>query len=338
MTMMIELSHEITVALRRFGLAESDETPRFHALVGGVASDILRVDLRRGSVCVKRALSKLRVAQDWFAPIERWQYEVAWFQVVAGIAPDAVPEILGVDMEQRFFVMEYLDPAMFQNWKAELMMGHTDRGLAANIGRLLARIHASTAGRDDIAAAFASDNIFHAIRLEPYLEATACLHPDLAPRLTELVQITAQTRRALVHGDVSPKNILIGPHGPVFIDAECAWYGDPAFDLAFCLNHLLLKCLVVPVAAAELLGCFDALSEAYLSGVTWETAQEIQTRTAALLPGLLLARIDGKSPVDYVTKEIDKAHIRKIGRAFLASPPSDLTVIRAAWMREVAHG
>jgi len=336
--MMIELSREITVALRRFGLAEADETPRFHALAGGVASDILRVDLRRGSVCVKRALPKLRVAQDWFAPIERWQYEVAWLQVVAGIAPAAVPEILVVDIEQQFFVMEYLDPAMFRSWKAELMQGRADRSLTANIGHLLAKIHAATAGRDDIAAAFASDEIFHAIRLEPYLEATARRHPDLAGRLTELVRVTAQTKRALVHGDVSPKNILIGPDGPVFIDAECAWYGDPAFDLAFCLNHLLLKCLAVPAATAELLGCFDALSEAYLTDVTWEPEQEIQTRTAALLPGLLLARIDGKSPVDYVTKEADKTHMRKIGRAFLASPPSDLAAIRAAWMREVAHG
>jgi len=335
---MDELNQAITLALRRFGLAEADETPPLHALAGGVSSDIWRADLRRGPVCVKRALPKLRVAQDWFAPIERWQYEVAWLKTVSGIAPGAAPEILGVDAKQRFFAMAYLDPARYRNWKAELMAGRADRGFAAAVGRLLARIHAATAGRADIAAAFASDDIFHAIRLEPYLEATARRHPDLADRLIELARVTARTKRALVHGDVSPKNILIGPDGPVFLDAECAWYGDPAFDLAFCLNHLLLKCLAVPEAAAGFLGCFDALADSYLAGVTWETAQEIEARSAALLPGLLLARIDGKSPVDYVTKEADKAHMRKIGRKFLASPPPGLAAIRAAWARETAHG
>ena len=102
-----------------------------------------------------------------------------------------------------------------------------------------------------------------------------------------------------MHGDVSPKNILVGPRGPVFLDAECAWYGDPAFDLAFCLNHLLLKCSVVPQAKAGFLRCFDALSDAYLDGDRFEG---VEARAASLLPALLLARVDGKSPVEYLTE------------------------------------
>src|SRR5690606_24626353 len=117
---------------------------------------------------------------------------------------------------------------------------------------------------------------------------------------------TASTRLALVHGDVSPKNILIGPNGPVFLDAECAWYGDPAFDLAFCLNHLLLKCLWTPRAATDFLASFEALAAAYRSGVVWEPPEALERRTARLLPGLLLGRIDGKSPVEYLTADRDK--------------------------------
>src|SRR3546814_8703169 len=104
-----------------------------------------------------------------------------------------------------------------------------------------------------------TDSIFHAIRLEPYLLATARAHPDRAAALESVAAETAATKRALVHGDVSPKNILVGPAGPVLLDAECAWYGDPAFDLAFCLNHLLLKCLWIPAAAPRFLVAFDAL-------------------------------------------------------------------------------
>jgi hypothetical protein len=139
-----------------------------------------------------------------------------------------------------------------------------------------------------------------------------------------------------VHGDVSPKNILIGPRGPIFLDAECAWYGDPAFDLAFCLNHLLLKCLWAPQAAGEFLRCFDVLAKGYLAGVGWEPHGAIERRTARLLPGLFLARVDGKSPVEYVTADADRDRVRRVARALLAHPVDRLHGVRAAWARELA--
>ncbi len=111
-----------------------------------------------------------------------------------------------------------------------------------------------------------------------------------------------QTKHALVHGDVSPKNILNGPRGPVLLDPECAFYGDPAFDLAFCLNHLLLKCLWTPAARHGFMACFTSLKDSYLSLVDWEPMTDIEARTARLLPGLFLARVDGKSPVEYITR------------------------------------
>ena len=155
----------------------------------------------------------------------------------------------------------------------------------------------------------------------------------MAGVLHALVKTTANTHEALVHGDVSPKNILIGPHGPVFLDAECAWYGDPAFDLAFCLNHLLLKGLWVPVRRKAFLQCYDVLAEAYLAGVDWEPRAGIEMRAATLLPGLLLARVDGKSPVEYLTADSDKDFVREIAGRFLRSPPDTLAAIRNAWQR-----
>src|SRR5439155_4673824 len=130
-----------------------------------------------------------------------------------------------------------------------------------------------------------TDAIFFDIRLDPYLLATARRHHDLAPMLEALVETTRRTKRTLVHGDVSPKNILIGANGPVLLDAECAWWGDPAFDLAFCLNHLLLKCLWNSATHAAFLAAFDALSATYLQAVEWEPRSEIERRAAALLPG-----------------------------------------------------
>lgn len=324
-------------SLMRMGLLRPDERPLIRPLSGGVSSDIFRVDLAGGPVCAKRALPRLKVAADWRAPVERNAYEVAWMRAAAAIEPDAVPEILGEDAAAGLFVMRFLDAADHPLWKGQLRDGQADAATARAVARRLVRIHAATAGDGAVAARFASDPIFHAIRLEPYLLAAARVHPDLAAALAGLAETTAATRKALVHGDVSPKNILVGPQGPVFLDAECAWYGDPAFDLAFCLNHLLLKCLWTPAAAAGFLGCFAALTAAYLDGVDWEPPDDLERRVARLLPGLFLARVDGKSPVEYVTGEDDRNRVRRVARALLADPPDRLETVCEAWSEEVSR-
>ena len=326
---------DLVAALDRLGLVPAGPQPRFTPLPGGVSSDIWRVDLRAGPICIKRALPKLKVAADWRAPVERNAYEVAWMETAGRLVPGSAPRILGHDRDAGLFAMEFLDPRQHRLWKAELKEGRADPSFAAAVGRSLAAIHAGTAGRTEVAARFATDAIFHAIRLEPYLEATARAHPDLADALLRLVATTAETRRTLIHGDVSPKNILVGPAGPVFLDAECAWYGDPAFDLAFCLNHLLLKCLWNRAAGSRFVQCFAAMADAYGAGVAWEARAAVESRAARLLPGLLLARIDGKSPVEYITEVGDKNKVRRVARLLLQAPQDRLDAILQVWRREL---
>lgn len=327
---------DLLAALRRMGLAGPNETPRFTALTGGVSSDIFRVDLASGPICVKRALAKLRVAADWRAPVARNLYEARWMRVAAGIVPQAVPRLLGQDEAAGVLAMAYLAPEDHPVWKAELRDGRADPAFAAEVGRRLAAIHAATAKDPALAADFPTDPIFYDIRLEPYLVATAAVHPDCAAALHALVETTRTTKRALVHGDVSPKNILVGPSGPVLLDAECAWWGDPAFDLAFCLNHLLLKGLWRPESAPDFLACFDALAAAYRAGVDWEPADAFESRAARLLPGLFLARVDGKSPVEYLTGAAQKHRVRRVARALLLDPAETVAEVQAAWARELS--
>jgi aminoglycoside phosphotransferase (APT) family kinase protein len=315
--------------LRQFLRAHFGEPLAVENLSGGVSSDIWRVDLPASRICVKRALPRLRVAQLWEAPVERNRYERLWLQAAAAAAPGAAPKVLAWDDARGLFAMEYLD---FPVWKSVLRSGEADPAFAARVGEALAAIHGASAGRDDVRAQFSTDAIFYAIRLEPYLVATGRRHTDLQQQLTGLADRTAQTKLCLVHGDVSPKNILVTPRGPVFLDAECAWYGDPAFDLAFCLNHLLLKGVWVPQAKAAFLRCFDALSSAYLSRVGWEDAQALEARAATLLPGLLLGRIDGKSPVEYLD-EAQRSRVRAVARQFLSHPSDKLNELRDAWQR-----
>jgi aminoglycoside phosphotransferase (APT) family kinase protein len=322
-------------ALSRMGLLSAGEEPAIEPLTGGVSSDIVRVSLARGAICIKRALPRLKVKADWQAPVERNRFEIEWMRTAARIVPDAVPRILGEDAGSGMFAMEFLDPGLYPVWKSQLRDGDINPEVAAAVGRNIAAIHGSTAGNTDVALAFATDHIFFPIRLEPYLSATALKHPDCAERLHSLVRVTGATKKALVHGDVSPKNILVGPKGPVFLDAECAWYGDPAFDLAFCLNHLLLKCVWRPQSHAAYLECFDALAAAYLGAVSWESGADIEARTSHLLPGLFLGRVDGKSPVEYITTEAGRDRVRRVARALLLEPVHGLGKIRTAWQREI---
>ncbi len=321
--------------IRRSGLVPPGVTAQLEGLPGGVSSDIWLVHAGTAEFCVKRALPRLRVTADWRAPIERNSKEAAWIKAVAGFLPQAVPRLLAEDASAGMFAMEYLPPESFEVWKAQLQRGRVVSSTAIEVGHRLAAIHRKYARSSEAEAEFATDATFHAIRLEPYLLATARAHPDRAATLETLAATTARTKLTLVHGDVSPKNILIGARGPVFIDAECAWFGDPAFDLAFCLNHLLLKCLWVPAAASRLLGAFEDLQNAYLSAVDWEPVDEIDRRAAHLLPGLLLARTDGKSPVEYLTEESDKNTVRRVARALLATPPDRLTDVHRVWAREI---
>ncbi len=330
-------------ALLRMGLIGAGERPPCTALGGGVSSDIYRVDLPGGPICVKRALPRLKVSDVWEAPTQRNRSEVAWIRTVSAIVPGFVPRILGDDALSDSFAMEYLDPGEHPVWKAQLRDGVIEPAVAAEVARRIACVHRATAGDAAIASRFATDHIFHPIRLEPYLLATARRHPDCAPALSRLAEETAANKRALVHGDVSPKNILVPAFsrgaersGPILLDAECAWYGDPAFDLAFCLNHMLLKCLWRPRWRDRYLECFDALADGYLTAVAWEPPEQLEARAARLLPGLLLGRVDGKSPVEYLTQEGDRQRVRRAARALLLEPPSTLGAVRDAWRRELA--
>jgi aminoglycoside phosphotransferase (APT) family kinase protein len=324
--------------LRKAGLVEGENAPRLTALSGGVASDIWKIETGDRVFVVKRALPRLRVAQEWTAPVSRNASEVAWMQLAGSVVPDAVPRVLADDPVVGVFAMEFLDPADSPVWKGELAKGKVDVAFAASVGRTIAAIHAATAHSESVAERFANDAVFDSIRLEPYLQATARAHPALEAALMGLARDTLATKLALVHGDVSPKNILVGPRGPIFLDAECAWFGDPAFDLAFCLKHLLLKCIWVPACADRFLASYDALKDAYLERVAWERAGVMEQRTARLLPALLLGRIDGKSPVEYINDEQSKSRVRQVSITLITSRAATLAEIRDAWAQLLRGG
>ena len=316
------------------GLEADDAAGRWTPLTGGVSSNLWRVDLENRTLCVKGALAQLRVADEWRAPVERNAVEYAWLRFAHDLRPENIPQVYAQDEAAGFFAMEYLPPDNHPVWKAQLMAGVVDPQFAAEVGELLGSLHAESTRRPDLPARFATDANFAALRLDPFFRVTAGRNPDVADVLETLAVRTARTKVALVHGDVSPKNVLAGPRGPVLLDAECAWFGDPAFDLAFCLAHLCLKMLVIRSAADALLQSARALIDAHSTKVDWEDQSGLSSRVATLLPALLLARVDGASPVEYLTDTSAKAFVRNTAVDMLRAPAaSPLDVVQDWYSR-----
>jgi len=316
---------ELARFLLAHNLATEGESANWRPLTGGVSSDIWLVELPGRALCLKRALAKLKVAADWEAPLSRNAHEWAWVKFAARHCPDNIPAPIAHDAESGIFAMAFLPPEEHSGWKALLLGGHVEIETARAVGSLIGRIHAASAKEPGLADQFDTIANFRALRLDPYLIATANKYPTHAEVLEVLVKRTAAQRRVLVHGDVSPKNILVRPCGPVLLDAECAWFGDPAFDVAFCLNHLLLKCLVRPAERSKLFASFRALTEAYFSNADWEPRAALEERAATLLPALMLARVDGKSPVEYLDDESDRDTVRRVACSLLAGPVRTLS-------------
>lgn len=326
---------QVRAFLRRHGLLADGDDAELTPLTGGVSSDLWRVDLPGRSVCVKSALAQLKVEQTWLAPVSRNRVEHDWLRFAAEVAPGQVPGVLAHDGDAGLFAMEFLPPQHYPVWKAHLLAGRVDLDAAAAVGDLVGRLHSASAAAPDTAATFATDDNFDALRVEPYLRATARANPDLGERFDALVSATTGTHLAIAHGDVSPKNILLGPDGPVLLDAECAWFGDPAFDLAFCLNHLLLKAVKLPNRAAALHAAAQALVDAHARHLDWEPLQAFDRRVAALLPALALARVDGTSPVEYLDTA-QRQHVRVAARTLLRESPSTVAEVLGLWAQKPA--
>lgn len=302
-----------------------NETP----LAGGVSSDIRIVHAPGGDYVVKRALPKLRVKADWFSDPARSSIEVNALQTMSSlIGPSHVPRVLWSDESSHRFAMELID-ARFKNWKQLLLSGIVDNETARAAGKLLAQLHARSAGDATLATQFADNRTFIELRVRPFFERVAQNNPELRSAIHRIVEAIHANRCALVHGDYSPKNLLVDGDDVVILDCEVAHWGDARFDVAFCVAHLLLKSFRRAAPSALLLSAtLVFLSEYRRSGL------EVLDRDFARQLGcLLLARLEGDSPVDYL-QDLDTNAIARFAVELILRPPlfaaSDLVAAAAS--------
>lgn len=288
-------------------------------LGGGVSNTVLLVETDRGRVVLKQALGKLRVAADWRSnPIRTLRECVALQQMAQLHEPGDVPFIHFLDRENLIYVMEAA-PIVARDWKTLLLGGDIDTGVAERIGALLAKQIRGTWKSAACQSEYGDQTVFDELRLDPYYRYTAQQHPDLAPYYAHLIARCSTYATSLVHGDWSPKNFLVAGGRPMVIDYEVVHFGDASFDAAFLLNHLLLKSLHRPEWRSRLADAATAFWESLSSGLPAD-ASWFAEGAKAHLGGLLLARIDGKSPAEYLHESVKPA-ARALARHLITAPP-----------------
>lgn len=280
------------------GLVDRGTTVAVERLSGGVSNVVLGVAAAGAELVLKQALPRLAVAEEWHVKRERASTEARALREARCLTPAYVPALVDADERACALVVQRA-PRDWEPLKERLLRGDVDRGIARTLGRLLARWHTSSAleaGR--LRPLFDDREAFDQLRVDPYYRAAAARNPDVAGRVRWCADRMEARRTCLVHGDFSPKNVLVGPDAVWVIDFEVAHWGDPAFDVAFMLSHLLLKALHRRAHGPALEAAADAFLSAYRAGVPAIGLDE--PWTALQVGCLLLARVDGKSPVEYL--------------------------------------
>ncbi len=326
----IEEPAALLAYLRQGGHIAPDETPALETLAGGVSSRTVRVTRPGGEAWVlKQSLARLRVRVEWYSDPVRVHNEATalrWLQQLA--PPGAVPALIFEDHAQHLLAMQAV-PQPHANWKALLLAGGLAGRHVLAFGRLLGAIHRQSSERlAELTPDFPNHDFFESLRLEPYYRYTAGQLPAAAEFLNSLIDETLARRLALVHGDYSPKNILIHADQLILLDHEVAHLGDPAFDVGFSLTHLLSKAHHLPAQRAA----FGQAAEAYWAAYTQELGAvlwgaELEARAVRHTLACLLARVAGRSPLEYLTPE-ERARQQAAVLALLADAPvavADLT-------------
>lgn len=294
-------------------------------LTGGVSSRILRVTDGRQCAVLKQALPRLKVGQVWESRPERSRVEAQAAETIDRLLPGAVPRVLAVMPDVHAFAMACA-PEGAEPWKAQLLRGVVDDGIAMAVGALLGALHAASATDAGIAARFSDRSFFNELRLDPYFRSAAIAHPSLSVPIARVVDGLDRDGECLVHGDFSPKNLLVTRARQVLlVDHEVAHWGHPAFDVAFIVAHLCLKAVHLPGASGAFAQAAWSVIRAYRDHAGSGLARIAAGRFGAeVLGALLLARVDGKSPVEYLTGDAEREKVRASAARLLATPPASL--------------
>jgi 5-methylthioribose kinase len=297
-------------------IIDSNYPVLIQSLPGGVSNSVLKISCDRGQFVLKQALPKLKVAGEWVSDVARSNVEKQALEFLYRIIPGTTPGLLYEDESNYLFIMECA-PESSVTWKSLLLKQNCNPSLAKKIGNILGRLHQNTHNLQEARELFGNKKYFHQLRIEPFFEFLKCKYPDLKKNIDQHIAICLERESSIVIGDYSPKNILVCDEQVVVIDFEVIHYGDTSFDLGFLTTHLLLKSLHAWKLRHSYYDILQATVDGYFSCIQFAKRADLELQCIQQLAWILLARVDGKSPIEYISEEKDKQLIRYASREIL---------------------
>lgn len=323
----IESEKNLYEYLRGRGLVRKPHEFSASVLKGGVSNRTVLVAFEDGrSWVMKQALAKLRVEVEWRSDPARAHREALGIRWLSELLPSgAIPRLVFEDSNEHLLAMEAV-PTPHENWKALLLGGDVSLEYVQQYGELLGLIHGRAAERlGALRPDFGDRQYFEALRVEPYYHYTATRVPQAAMFLEQLASLSMSRGDTLVHGDYSPKNVLIHERRLILLDHEVIHIGDPGFDLGFGLTHLLSKAHHLKaqreVLATSALQFWKSYWSTLDHGLEWSASLEHRAVSHAI--GCLLARVAGRSPLEYLSPE-ERHRQRTVALGLLRSPPGTI--------------
>lgn len=308
------------------GIIGTGEKTDSSQLGGGVSNTVIQVETSSDCYVIKQPLKNLDVEDDWPADVGRIHNEASatrtFNQIATTIDRAHSPQVIHECHDSNIVVFSCV-PSETVIWKSNLLDGVVGDHIAEIIGRLLGKVHYNTRNDSVLQQEFNDKAPFEQLRIDPYHRTVAKRHPDVAPIINTEIDRILEVDTTLVHGDYSPKNFLISEQSPPSVwvlDFEVAHWGDPSFDTAFLMNHLFIKSVYVDDRSQEFISAVESFWQSYNDIVSWDIEGETMTELGILM----LARIDGKSPVEYIQSGSTADVLRRIAIQILEEDVSDL--------------
>lgn len=301
--MNVELLTESTLIpyLKLRGLIDKDSMPIVEVLTGGVSNIVFAVQQGAHDLVLKQALPELKVKTLWRADQRRAIVEAKAIQVYQKFTPQSVPNLIDYDPAEYTLVIARA-PRLCTNWKEDLLAGNIQVPLASQLGEILGIWHRESAKDTPVLAQFSEDSLFEQLRITPFYRKISEVHTDITPRMTDLIDELGRDKCALVHGDFSPKNILVENNEKLIVlDFEVAHTGNPIFDLAFLLGHLLCKFFYFEKEIEQ--ERIFQLAKTFLLSYEKTFGAKASPTLIWHIAAIALARVDGVSLVHYLTEK-----------------------------------
>ena len=276
-------------------ISASDQA-EVEVLTGGVSNVVLAITTKNQKMVLKQALAELMVAQKWEADQRRAIVEANAIALFHKLSPNQVPNLVFLDPERFILILDRV-PVGSTVWKSDLLDGVINPDIAEVLGTTLAQWHNFGEKDKEARLQFMEDSLFEQLRIDPFYRFVAAKNEVLKPVITKLINELEGDKTTIVHGDFSPKNIMVGMDDQVYIlDFEVTHVGNPVFDLAFLLAHLLCKKFRTDEPLEEKL--LGASAERFINA--YEVIRPIDSSLSLHTALIALARVEGKSPVNYL--------------------------------------